>query len=347
MLHHHLPQIISHVASFGRHLGTYCQTATRTFVIVLGATKSPRDALRIALRQASFSRAPASRGKYPTRRHRRPLLIHYHIFKNAGTSFEWALEQAFGPDFQQFDSPSCDGFVSNQDLTRVARERPSVKAIATHQAAPPPPSIRGRNVIASILIRDPIARIRSIYAFERLQGGDTLGPVKARELDFRGYVEWRLKTTPRMFCNFQLHFCRRYSDRHLSPLDASELRKAIASLDAMDIVGTVERYDEWLALAQAVLSRHFGPVILPSTRINVLATSCPKSQGEIYVDLVSDLGEKLAQCLLEQNELDMRLYQVADALLSRRLAEQGMEISLRRAYKKAQQSSLGQSQASH
>jgi hypothetical protein len=127
------------------------------------------------------------------------------------------------------------------------------------------------------------------------------------------------------------------------PADATELRKAIASLDAMDIVGTVERYDEWLALAQAVLSRHFGPIFLPSTRMNVLATSRPKSQGEIYVDLVSDLGEKLAQCLLEQNDLDMRLYQVADALLSRRLAEQGMEISLRRAYKEAQQTSLGQS----
>src|SRR5207249_3356148 len=86
---------------------------------------------------------------------------------------------------------------------------PHVRAISSHQAAPPAPTIRGREVFTSILIRDPIARIRSIYEFERGQQISTPGALKAKELDFKGYVDWRLKTSPAMLCNFQVHFCSR------------------------------------------------------------------------------------------------------------------------------------------
>ena len=76
-----------------------------------------------------------------------------------------------------------------------------------------------------------------------------------------------------------------------SMLRSYERRSRIARR-AMDIVGTVERYDEW---ACSGTSGSFTPLwtnFLPSTRMNVLATSRPKSQGETYVDLVSDLGGK-------------------------------------------------------
>src|SRR2546421_347714 len=71
------------------------------------------------------------------------------------------------------------------------------------------PKIRGYTVISSILIRDPVARIRSIYAFERQQATVSPGAQKAKELDFKGYVEWRLSNSPVMFCNSQVHFCSR------------------------------------------------------------------------------------------------------------------------------------------
>ena len=120
-------------------------------------------------------------------------------------------------------------------------------------ATVPPPRIFGREIFTSILIRDPIARIRSIYAFERSQGTCNPGAVKARELSFRGYVEWRLQTSPTMLCNFQVGFCSRGSANFGSPGPA-QLKEAIANLDSMSIVGTVARFEEWLALAQKTLS---------------------------------------------------------------------------------------------
>lgn len=332
MIHHHLTQIVSHVVYTGRHVLTFCHAASRSLLVMFYRLESPRGGFRAALRQASIERP----GKLPkTRqaiRRRTPLLIHYHIFKNAGTSFEWALEQVFGAGLRRLDTPSHDGFISSRDIAECAEGSPGIRAIASHQAAPKPTRIRGRNVLTSILIRDPIARIRSIYAFERLQERDDPGSQKAKELDFKHYVEWRLQTTPRMFCNFQVYFCCREGANDRRIPDAADLERAIHSLDTIDVVGTVERYVEWLALANSVLRTYFGQISLPFTRQNVLTGERSSSKETIYRDLIDDLGAARARYLLDRNELDMCLHQVADALLSRRLAERRVHVALRQTY---------------
>lgn len=334
MLRHHLPQIVSQAGSAGRYFLSYFHTVTRTVVIALSRLESPREALRIALQQSRHGGQPAG-WIGPSARRGEPLLIHYHIFKNAGSSFEWALEKAFGKELQRYDSPSPGGFLTGRDLARYLDTHVRVKALASHQAAPPAPLIKGRRVLSSILIRDPVARVRSIYAFERSQVANNPGAIKAKELDFKGYVEWRMAVSPRMFCNFQVHFCCRECAKGDPPLNRSHLERAIAALDGMDIVGTVERYDEWLALAQSVLSEQFGFMSLTSVRENQSTSGELQSEAEIKERLVQDLGSNLAGELLVQNELDMCLHQIADALLTRRLAERSVLIRLRDAYGRA------------
>lgn len=264
----------------------------------------------------------------------RPLLLHYHIFKNAGSSFERALQQALGDGLASFDSPSPRGFVSADDLREFAHARPEVRAIISHQAAPPAPAIPDREIFTSILIRDPIARIRSIYAFERGQQSDTPGATKAKELDFKSYVDWRLQTAPAMFCNYQVHFCTRREAARPQPVGVEALNEAIAQLDRLSIVGTVARYDEWLALARKVLATPFPELRLESHRINVTAAT-QASESAILDQLIADLGESTSHFLLEQNQLDMCLYQIAESILTRRLAEEGVELTLARAYGEA------------
>lgn len=265
-----------------------------------------------------------------------PLLIHYHIFKNAGSSFEWALQQVLRAGFASFDSPSPGGFVSEADLREYIEQHPDVRAIISHQAAPPAPAIADREIFTSILIRDPIARIRSIYAFERGQASDSPGATKAKELDFKGYVDWRLRTSPAMFCNYQVHFCTRSQPVRPRPVGREDLREAIARLDGLSIVGTVARYDEWLALAQKILAVPFPDVRLQSKRLNVTADQ-QASESAILDQLIVDLGEYTSQFLIEHNQLDMFLYQIADSILTRKLAEQGVELTLARAYAQAQE----------
>src|SRR4030095_197334 len=275
-----------------------------------------------AERESGRELRPISRG----RRRRIPILIHYHIFKNAGSSFEWALEHTFGQGYCSLDSSSPRGFVSVRDLTEFASRHPEIYAISSHQAAPPPPKIRGREVLTSILIRDPIARIRSIYSFERAQQASSPGAIRAKELDFKGYVEWRLKTSPAMLCNFQVHFCSRTTSTQRLAFGHKDLEQAIANLDTISIVGTVARYDEWLGLVEKILSNVFPNIALPATRQNATLRANP-TKAAILEHLTSELGETMTEYLLKNNELDMRLHQIADALLTQRLAEHGIGLA--------------------
>lgn len=338
MLHHHLPQAASHLMAAVRHALVLCTAASRALVGTFSRMESPRDAFRVALRQARSLRRPEFAASNSRIGGARPLLIHYHIFKNAGTSFEWALERTFGDRFRRYDSPKPGGLVSSRELARVVKSEPLLAAISSHQAVPPAPRILGRKVLTSILIRDPIARIGSIYAFERGQKVETPGAIKAKELSFKRYVEWRLETCPAAFCNYQVHFCS--GRKHIyEECRKRDLEAAIIRLDAIDIVGTVQRYGEWLALAQAVLEKHIETQPLAAIHRNRSFTT-EETEADIHARFVRDLGSLLTEELLRRNELDMCLHQVADALLTRRLAERSVAITLRDRYAGAQQTTL-------
>jgi hypothetical protein len=278
------------------------------------------------------------RGRDQVRRSRRrvsPLLLHYHIFKNAGTSFEWAVTRAWGPHrVGVCDTPQSDGIISGREIIQFAKRKPGTRAIFSHQALLPPPRIAGREMITTILIRDPIARIRSIYEFERRQLHASPGGSKAKELEFRGYVEWRLSCSPAMFCNYQVYFCARTAGTKCDETTTeAHLYSAIENLELIRIVGTVDRYAEWLALAQAILVKQYHKLDLRVTRENATASDINLSPAAIHAHLSRELGMGLADRLIECNELDMRLHHVADALLTRRLAEQGVSVPLLNAYR--------------
>jgi hypothetical protein len=337
MLHGHLPILISRLGAVVRHASHLYNSATRTIELGFYSIQTRVRPERWRVRRA----LPGQRGRA---RRSRPLLIHYHIFKNAGSSFEWTLKEAFGKFFHSYDSPSPGGILSPPQVATYVTSNPNAKVIVSHQAVLPCPKIRGYSVISSILIRDPIARIRSIYAFERRQATASPGAQKAKELDFKGYVEWRLSNSPVMFCNFQVHFCSRTKNSVPDQITTErELERAIENLDQIDLVGTVERYAQWLILAQSVLSHSFPSLQLVVARRNVTGEDRPNGHAHILDHLIKELGSDLAERLLECNYLDMRLHQVADALLTRRLAEHGIEIKQRDAYAKAREglSALG------
>ncbi len=110
--------------------------------------------------------------------------------------------------------------------------------------------------------------------------------------------------------------------------------EAIANLDTISIVGTVARYEKWLALAQQLRSDEF-----PEVTLSLNTSEANEASAEqIFCQLTTDVGEATAEYLLENNELDMCPHQVADALLTRRLAEHGVRTTLHLTYNKVRQS---------
>jgi hypothetical protein len=123
MLHHHLPQLISQLASLGRHAVGLCHAATRMVTVVLHSLELLRNGGRAAF-STIYPRQKREPKKRATISRPPPLLIHYQIFKNAGTSFEWALEQALGSGLQRLDTLYRDDFISRRDIGQHVRARP-------------------------------------------------------------------------------------------------------------------------------------------------------------------------------------------------------------------------------
>jgi hypothetical protein len=94
----------------------------------------------------------------------RSIIIHYHLFKNAGTSVDSVLEKSFGASWRNFDNKNSSARFSPKEFEKINLEHPELKAFSSHQIVPPIPKGSLR-VYPIIFLRHPIDRIKSAYLF--------------------------------------------------------------------------------------------------------------------------------------------------------------------------------------
>jgi len=252
----------------------------------------------------------------------RVVLVHHHIFKNAGTSFNYALAQFFGETFSEYDLP--DGRVVTLDqLDTFLRNEESISAVSGHHLALPPIQKNSLKTVSSVIVRDPLSRVRSIYKFERKQDAQTDGAVMAKKLDFKEFVKWRLKDSPHVFCNYQTLYCSRTgSTGQKNSPTTEDLELAIQNVQGCFAVGTVARYKEFLMMAQYEASRYFPEIILRNAHLNVTSRAqLNKKENYSKKSLVEELGEDLVAELKEMNALDYQLYESSNRILDSWLQE--------------------------
>src|ERR1035437_7651830 len=73
----------------------------------------------------------------------RYLILHYHIYKNAGMSIEDTLDRNFGERFCRLDTADRNGRIANVDLLAYLNENAHVLALSSHQIRYPVPSAPG------------------------------------------------------------------------------------------------------------------------------------------------------------------------------------------------------------
>jgi len=177
----------------------------------------------------------------------RTVILHYHLFKNAGTSLDQILKQNFG------DRWVTREFGGNHDNSAAVadwiRATPEAVAFSTHTAVGPLPEIAGVRVVTVMLLRDPLERIRSAYRFERTQEADTWGANLAKEFAFSGYVRARLTHPADRQCrNFQA-----WRLATLAPGDGPLVERAKAGAGKIDVLGRVADFDGALTALAAAL----------------------------------------------------------------------------------------------
>ena len=243
------------------------------------------------------------------------LILHYHLFKNAGTSVDSAFKDSF--ETNEWVSKEFEGNAerNRRDVAAWMTDTPGARCFSSHTAQLPPPSLPGREVFPVIFIRHPLDRIASAYAFEVKQDSPSFGSVLARNTTLAGYVETRLSLPGDGQCrDFQAH---RLADMY--PASEGDLReRAMRAIEELPFVGLVESYDRSLQRLQALLrERGFPDIVLGN-----LAKNVSRSVATPLVDklkrLRNEVGAELFETLREANAVDLELH----ARLSARYGEE-------------------------
>jgi len=245
----------------------------------------------------------------------RNILLHVHIFKNAGSSFDDALKSFFGNAFvdHREDVDLVRG--KQKYLEKYLENHPKIKAFSSHSIHFIPEDNKFFKFHPVYFLRHPIDRVRSVYNFERKQTpATTQGAKKAKELEFQEYLRWYLKKeSPATIRNAQTIFL---SGDGPSPSDIDKkFVKAIKTLESSSLIGVVDRYDESMVVFEENLRVFFPMIDLSYIRRNVTDSNLHESVWDKSNKLLALLENDVKMELLEANTYDMELYNRANKLL--------------------------------
>lgn len=244
----------------------------------------------------------------------RYVITHGHIFKNAGTTFDYALEKAFGKDFcdHRDDKDMRQG--GAKYLKQFILDNPNLKAISSHHLCNPLPESDEFKCIPVYFVRNPIDRVLSVYNFERKQKQGSKGAEMASKLSLEEYVRWRMTPeAPKVIFDYQTAYIGR--TRNLRPQEAVSTEIFQRALDIVvndrALIGTVERFDESFDHIAQQLSRYFPDVEFSYERKNVTNKS---STEDKFRQAVDQLRPVLSE-VVGGNAFDMALYKAVNERL--------------------------------
>ena len=255
----------------------------------------------------------------------RQVIVHYHIFKNAGTTIDHLLENNFGDAWITFDGAQAHSRIPPAELAEFIRNHPDHKAISSHNAILPVPQMDDVTIAPIFFLRHPIDRVRSIYDFERHQGL-TSGPISrgadhASRLSFEDYLQWRFDLTKNgVTHNFHtawlLHSPRYYN--HF--INQQDFDQALKLLEELPFFGLVERFDDSLKLMSAYLNTN-GIDLGLEYQIKNSSKHVSKSIEERLAAMREKTDAKMWEKILARNEWHLKLYKAAQTIFERRLQE--------------------------
>jgi hypothetical protein len=255
---------------------------------------------------------------------RRKAIVHYHIFKNAGTSIDRILQSAFGDRWASLEGATPTSLLRPYALEAFLSERPEILAVSSHLLRPPAPA--GIEVLPLVLVRHPLDRAVSVYS--QLRRGPSKGlesETVARQSTFAQFVLWCLghKSDGGMvIADYQVVHLSPASFRNAHIYEAvateDDLRHAISYLSAGACFGTVDQFDSMIVRLRRAASDVGFEMLCEEAEVSENVTvGRPGALEERITIAEAQLGQVLLRRFTEGNELDYRLYEWARDYQSR------------------------------
>lgn len=261
----------------------------------------------------------------------RHILLHTHIFKNAGSTVEATLERHFGTNYTTNFNPTglADGRVYPQALYQHLDKYPHIQALSSYQ-------FFGRNFNDDlekkllfeneknycfhdcIIIRHPLVRLVSMYVYYRTMPL-TEEPlhITASHSSFGEFLNILIGHYPHLAINPQTTIFG--ADNYGVPPSFENLERALARLKKATILGTVEEYDKTMVVAEYFLQPLFKGIQLHYPRHENVSnyTLLPGYNGSLE-SIKEILGASYFSDLCDLNDLDIELWHAVSKELRRR-----------------------------
>lgn len=238
----------------------------------------------------------------------RHVIIHYHIFKNAGSTLASALERNFGPTFASWDGNEFNAQISGAQLLEFLRQHQHLLAITSHHLRPPKPIAEGFVFHDAFVLRHPVDRIRSMYDFyrEALATDDPLTQ-EAKRLNPRAFFEFLIKDYPHLVTNSQINYVANQGGKIPDEADGE---RACHMVREASVVGVADQFDIGMTAAEHRLRQFYQGLDLSYVSENV-TRGRRKSMQERLEEFQKQCGADVYARLVQLNQLDFKLADAA------------------------------------
>ena len=259
----------------------------------------------------------------------RNVLLHYHIFKNSGTTFERVLDDNYGEQHISFDGPFPYSNINQDQLSMIVERHPAAVACSSHQIHLPAPSSITFRAIPVVFIRHPMLRIRSVYFFSQRQ--NQLASETPLDNPLEGLEEWVLSALAgdqnlNQISNLQTGFVSRCYNllpkRHsINGRVNYDLQTAVNNLSLVPCLGRTEHFDTDVARFADTLARFDIPFSYqPRPAANISSPDHGQPISEQLAVMQEHLTATTWDKLRWMNHQDLALYDVVHDMLEARLA---------------------------
>ena len=236
------------------------------------------------------------------------ILLHCHIFKNAGTTIDWALECSFSDRFLDHRDDLDMRRSGLNYLDNFLYEHPEIIALSSHHMPFFPE--HGKSYYWLVLLREPLRRARSVYDFEvKQEPSVSLGSRMAKEMNFSEYIVWRMRDdVPAVIKNYHVRYLSGITNPAKS-INEGLFDKAFQRLGFDNVIfGVVEKFDESMVVFEEYLKRDFPEIDLSYVRQNASA-----NREEMPLAFLDKLTDEARGLLIDNNQWDMKLYDIVSS----------------------------------
>ena len=245
------------------------------------------------------------------------VILHYHIFKNAGTAIENLLRTNFGARLSKFEGDRPDCQLSGRQLVDWLVRNPEVQAVSSHQLRYPRPEAPGFVFFDLCFLRDPIDRIYSMYAFLRKHppNSDALG-ILAHETTLGRFVAHLVERSPHLVNDIQVTMLAT-DGAYRRPSSERDLAHATETLLDMSFPGVADCFYESMVAGQ-----YFWTPVFPDFENAAMPANVSSEAGSTLESRREEVraacGKSLYDELEKLNVLDRELVSRARAEVGRR-----------------------------